>query len=66
LFESLGDRSLAIGKITQHIPVHITKEQNEAYLCPIMIEEVDLALQDTPKGKSPRPDDFTAYFFHHY
>jgi hypothetical protein len=54
LSEPPGDRSPAIEKITQHIPVNITQEQNEALLRPIMIEEVDLALQDTPEGKSPR------------
>jgi hypothetical protein len=30
-----------------------------------MLEEVDQALQDTPKGKSPGPDGFTSDFFHH-
>jgi hypothetical protein len=32
---------------------------------PIMIEEVDLALHDTPEGKAPGSDDFTSDFFHH-
>jgi hypothetical protein len=38
LSEPPGDRSPAIEKITQHIPVNITQEQNEALLRPITIE----------------------------
>jgi hypothetical protein len=58
------DRSPDIEKITQHIPNLITREHNEALSRPIMIEEVDLALQDTPEGKAPGSDDFTTNFFH--
>jgi hypothetical protein len=54
---------LAIAKITQHIPTHITQENNEALLWPIMIEEVDLTLQDTPEGKSPGPGRLHCGFF---
>jgi hypothetical protein len=64
LSEPPGDRSPAIEKITQHIPDIITQEHNEALLRPITIEEVDLALQDTPEGKAPGPDGFTTDFFH--
>jgi hypothetical protein len=32
---------------------------------PITIEEVDLALHDTPEGKSLGPNGFTSDFFHH-
>jgi ribonuclease HI len=41
------------------------QEQNSALLRPITIEEVDQALQDTPKCKAPGPDGFTNDFFHH-
>jgi hypothetical protein len=30
-----------------------------------MLTKVDQALQDTPKGKAPRLNGFTADFFHH-
>jgi hypothetical protein len=64
LVEPPGDRSSDIDKITQNIPHLITQEKNDALTRPIMIEEVDLALQDTPEGKSPGPDGFTMDFFH--
>lgn len=41
-------------------------DQNEALMRPIMQEEINVALQDTPQGKSPGPDGFTADFFHFY
>ena len=48
----------------QHVPALITREKNSALL-PITIEEVDQALQDTPRCKAPDPDGFTSDFFHH-
>jgi len=47
------------------VPALITQEQNAALLRPITIEEVDQALEDTPKCKAPGPDDFTSDFFHY-
>jgi hypothetical protein len=58
------DISPDIENITQHIPNIITREKNEAFSRPTTIEEVDLALQDTPEEKSPGPYDFTINFFH--
>jgi hypothetical protein len=65
LTEPLLDRSEAIAKVTQHVPSLVTPEKNSALLRPITIEEVDQALQDTPKCKAPGPDGFTIDFFHH-
>jgi len=63
--EPLPDISQAIAKVMQHIPNLITLEQNSTLLRPITIEEVDQALQNTPKGKAPGLDGFTSDFFHH-
>jgi hypothetical protein len=52
-------------KVTRHVPSLVTQEKNSALLRPITIEEVDQALQDTPKCKAPGPDGFTSDFFHH-
>ena len=60
------DRSPDIENITQHIPNIINQEQNEALSRPIMIEEVDLALQHTLVGKAPGLDGFMADLFHFY
>jgi hypothetical protein len=60
------DRQEAISKITRHVPSLFTPEQNVGLLRPITIEEVDQALQETPKDKAPGPDGFTSDFFHHY
>ena len=49
LTEPIPDRSEAINQITRHVPTLVTQEQNEALLRPFTIEEVDQALQDTPK-----------------
>jgi hypothetical protein len=65
LTEPLPDRHEAITKVTQHVPSLVTQEKNSALLRPITIEEVDQALQDTPKSKAPGPDGFTSDFFHH-
>jgi exonuclease III len=65
LTEPQVDRREAISKITQHVPLLVTPEQNASLLRPITIEEVDQALQETPKCKAPGPDGFTSDFFHH-
>jgi hypothetical protein len=65
LTEPLSDRHEAINKVTRHVPSLVTPEQNATLLRPITIEEVDQALQETPKCKAPRPDGFTSDFFHH-
>jgi hypothetical protein len=65
LTEPRADRHEAINKVTRHVPSLVTPEQNAALLRPITIEEVDQALQETPKGKAPGPDGFTSDFFHH-
>jgi ribonuclease HI/exonuclease III len=65
LTEPIQNRGEAIQKITRHVPAIITEEQNAALLRPISIEEVDQALEDTPKCKAPGPDGFTSDFFHH-
>jgi hypothetical protein len=65
LMEPFSDRYEAITKVTQHVPSLVTLEKNLALLRPITIEEVDQALQDTPKCKAPGPDGFTNDFFHH-
>jgi hypothetical protein len=59
------DISHSIEKITQHILANIAQEHNESLLRPIMIEEVDQVVHDTPKGKSHGPDGFTVDFFHY-
>ena len=59
LSEPPMDRTQAIESIIKHIPKEVTKEQNEALMCPITQEEVDQALKDTPVGKSLGPDEFT-------
>jgi hypothetical protein len=55
LTEPQKDRSQAITRVTQHIPTLIMEEKNVTLLRPITLEEVDQALQDTPKGKAPGP-----------
>jgi hypothetical protein len=65
LTEPIQDRQEAIQKITRHVPALVTQEQNAALLRPFTIEEVDQALQDTPKCKAPGPDGFTSDFFHY-
>jgi hypothetical protein len=65
LTEPRADRQEAISKITRHVPSLVTPEQNAGLLRPITIEEVDQALQETPKDKAPGPDGFTSDFFHH-
>jgi exonuclease III len=65
LTEPITDRHEAINKITRHVPTLVTQEQNAALLRPFTIEEVDQALQDTPKCKAPGPDGFTSDFFHY-
>jgi hypothetical protein len=65
LMEPFLDRSEAIAKVTQHVPSLVTLEQNLALLWPITIEEVDQALQDTPKCKALGPYGFISNFFHH-
>jgi hypothetical protein len=66
LYEPPRDKSPTIEKFSQHILDIITQEKNEALLIPIMIDNVDLALQDTPEGKSPGPDGYTTDFFHFF
>jgi hypothetical protein len=63
--EPLPDRREAINKITRNVPSLVTQEQNSVLLRPITIEEVDEALQNTPKCKAPGPDGFTSDLFHH-
>jgi hypothetical protein len=53
--EPRADRQEAINKLTWHVPSIVTPEKNDALLWPITIEEVDQALQETPKGKAPGP-----------
>jgi hypothetical protein len=65
LTEPRADRHEAIAKVTRHVPSLVTPEQNASLLRPITIEEVDQALQETPKDKAPGPDGFTSDFFHH-
>jgi hypothetical protein len=65
LTEPIPDRREAINKITWHVPALVTQEQNATLLRPFTIEEVDQALQDTPKCKAPGPDGFTSNFFHY-
>jgi exonuclease III len=65
LTEPIPDRQAAINKITRHVPSLVTQEKNAALLRPFTIEEVDQALQDTPKCKAPGPDGFTSDFFHY-
>jgi hypothetical protein len=65
LTEPRADRHEAIKKVTRHVPSLVTPEQNIALLWPITIEEVDQALQETPKRKAPGPNGFTSDFFHH-
>ena len=66
LTEHQSNRSQAITKVMQHIPSLILEEQSVALARPVTIEEVDQALQATPKGKSPGADGFALDFFHHY
>jgi len=66
LTEPLSDRHEAINKVTRHVPSLVTPEQNTSLLWPITIEEVDQALQETPKCKAPGPGGFTNVFFHNY
>jgi hypothetical protein len=65
LTEPIPDRQAAINKITRNIPSLVTQEKNVALLRPFTIEEVDQAMQDTPKCKAPGPDGFTSDFFHY-
>ena len=65
LTEPRTDRHEAISKVTWHVPSLVTPKQNATLMCPITIEEVDQAFQDTPKDKAPGPDGFTSDFFHH-
>jgi len=65
LTKPILDRHEAIAKVTWHVSSLVTWEKNLALLRPISIEEVDQALQDTPKCKAPGPDGFTNDFFHH-
>jgi hypothetical protein len=65
LTDPIPDRQSAINKITRHIPSLVTQEKTTALLRPFTIEEVDQALQDTPKCKAPDPDGFTNDFFHY-
>jgi hypothetical protein len=65
LTEPIQDRQAAISKITRHVPSLVTQEQNAALLRPFTIEEVDQAMQETPKCKAPGPDGFTSDFFHY-
>jgi hypothetical protein len=65
LTEPWADRQEAINKVTRHVPSLVTPEQNVGLLRPITIEEVDQALQETPKDKAPGRDGFTSDFFHH-
>jgi hypothetical protein len=64
LTETNENKEEAIQKITRHIPMLVTQEQNEALMRPITQEEVDKAVKDMPSGKLPGPDGFTTDFFH--
>jgi hypothetical protein len=65
LTEPRADRHEAIKKVMRHVPSLVPPKQNITLLWPITIEEVDQALQETPKCKAPGPDGFTSDFFHH-
>ena len=63
--ETESNRRVSIEQITKHIPRLVSEEQNESLLHPISQEEVNEAMQQTPAGKAPSLDGFTAYFFHY-
>jgi hypothetical protein len=65
LTEPIPDRQATIHKITRHVPSLVTHYHNIALLWPFTIEEVDKALQETPKCKAPGLDGFTSDFFHY-
>ena len=65
LTETQEDRTEAIQRVTRHILVIVTPEQNAALTRPITQKEVDQAVKDMPPGKAPGPDGFTTDFFHH-
>jgi hypothetical protein len=56
-------RNEAIKKITQHIPKILNEDHNEALMRQITMEEVEQAIWEIPKGKSPGPDGFTVDFY---
>ena len=62
--ELIQNRQSAINKITRHIPRLVNEDQNTTLMRPITMEEVETTIKQTPKGKSPRLDRFTAEFFH--
>jgi hypothetical protein len=57
------DRTEAIQRIIQHIPILVIEEQNNNLNKPIAEEEIDQVLQEMPNGKAPGPDGFTVEFF---
>lgn len=65
LSEPAPNRQAAITKVIKHIPKLVSDEQNRALMRLISIIEVEAAIKQTPKGKSPGIDGFTAKLFHH-
>ena len=64
LHELVLDRETAIDKIVYHNPKLVTDDQNASLLQPITVNEVEVAVQDMPDGKSLGLDGFTVDLFH--
>lgn len=62
--EPQKNRKATIKKITKNIPQLITKEHNETLMREISMEEMDQAIMEMPKDKSPDPNGFTTDLFH--
>lgn len=52
-------READIGKLSQHIPKLVTRDQNLALLRVKTKAEVDEVIKKMAKNKAPRPDGFT-------
>ena len=63
LTEPQGDRKEAKQRISQHIPLKVTQEQNLALMRVATLEEVEEIVKGMKKNKAPGPDRFTAEFF---
>ena len=62
LNEDGGDRSRAINRITNLIPMIMTKENNEVLIKPVSMQEVEEVLHQMAPGKAPGLDGFIAIF----